>query len=111
MWKWPSTLITRSPEFLPFTASSWELTGCEFKCVEGALEHFSQQGANVNIFKRLELYVSAIFKLGKTERLAKAANQKIQTEVENKINHYAHHFDEHKRQLANAGLRVYQDLR
>jgi len=52
----------------------------------------------VNIFKRLELYVSAIFKLGKTERLAKAANQKIQ-QVENKINHYAHHFDEHKRQL------------
>lgn len=52
----------------------------------------------MNIFKKLEIYVSAIFKLGKTERFAKAANQKI-PQIENKVDHYAHHFDEHKRQL------------
>jgi O-antigen chain-terminating methyltransferase len=55
----------------------------------------------MNIFKRLELYVSAIFKLGRTERRAKAAEAMAQRipSLESKINHYAHHFDEHQRQL------------
>lgn len=52
----------------------------------------------MNILKRLERYISAFFKLGKTERFAKMANQKI-PQIENKIDQYAHHFDEHKRQL------------
>lgn len=52
----------------------------------------------LNIVKRLELYVLAFFKLGKTERLAKVANWKI-TDIENKIEHHAHRFDEFQRQL------------
>lgn len=42
--------------------------------------------------------MSAFFKLGKTERLAKVANWKI-PEIENKIAHHAHHFDELQQQL------------
>lgn len=53
----------------------------------------------MNILKRIELYVSAIFKLGKTERLAKVANWKI-TDIENKIAHHAHRFDEFQRELS-----------
>lgn len=50
----------------------------------------------MNIFKRIELYVSAIFKLGKTERLAKTANWRI-SQLEEKIERYSHQFEEHQK--------------
>jgi O-antigen chain-terminating methyltransferase len=52
----------------------------------------------LNIFKRLELYVSALFKLGKTERLAKATSRRL-PQIENRIDHYALQVEEHQRRL------------
>lgn len=50
----------------------------------------------MNIFKKLELYISAFFKLGKTERIAKAANHRV-LRVEDKISELPALVAEHTR--------------